>query len=647
VRREVPTRKFAACAAALLICLTGCRAGEISPLKASYLSCAKSKEDFAASSHRAYESFKKRNAASLRASLEKIRDTRAKEARFSDTSSPLLIWEEGDRFPSVLRDDGSRLRLTPILMRHQASSVVRVATSATVKRLAVIAQTRAASRQKLLIIDTKNGKESEIDIDAYDALWLDDSTLLISERFNYEPRAISSLLVGESTRRVISATEPGEVLLLRPSGKEGYGLIEHSHPEWSFFELIDSSSPDRPKVITSRSTPGKTCSILEDSVYCSSFTSAPNGSISRMALRGRHIPQTVYVESPNGAISHLAPCGDGLAVFVSRGTYSSVSVISTTGTIVKAQMSGGPTTTLVPSPRRPDPHHLWITRRSFLIPDENIALDKALDWSQPRRSPFCESCAERSLVAVSEDGTSIPISLVTPAHPRALLINVYGSYGVSSQARFTPENISLLEADIAIAIVHVRGGGEFGPLWHSRARGAEKTRSVADLAASISELSRLLALPHQRIVLSGRSAGAWLTAKTASAYPRMIGGLILDAPLLALEKVIPDKTLPLSERERHEWGESPDALRALSPIPTLQNISIDLLAQVPLQDELVPPEHTLRWLSDFQCQQSQRFQTIVSLVPGAGHGGPASQSAIDEWNAVQEAFIKNVIDREL
>jgi oligopeptidase B len=286
-----------------------------------------------------------------------------------------------------------------------------------------------------------------------------------------------------------------------------------------------------------------------------------------------------------------------------------------------------------------------MTRRSFLIPHETISLDDVNNSSHQQDRPFCEICVERSLTAVSEDGTSIPVSLVTPAHPQGLHINVYGSYGVSSQAQFSPENISLLEAGIAIALVHVRGGGELGPLWHSQAQGPKKMRSVMDLSAAISELSRIVALPPQRIILSGRSAGAWLAAKTATLYPEKIGGLILEAPLLVLEKAVPNKALPLAERERHEWPNSPATLRALSPVPPLQNVSIELLAQVPLQDQLVPPDDTLGWLADFKCHQSEQAHTIVSLLPGADHGGATSQADIDEWNAAKETFIKQVIER--
>jgi len=320
-------------------------------------------------------------------------------------------------------------------------------------------------------------------------------------------------------------------------------------------------------------------------------------------------------------------------------------VISSEGALVRAPLHEGATTTLVPAPRDIDSAGSRVIKRSFLRPTETMSVEQASDSSPPEPSYFCESCIERAVSAISADSASIPISLLTPSNPRGLLVKVYGSYGISSHAEFSPEIISLARQGIAVAIAHVRGGGELGPSWHSQAKGVNKTRSVEDLSASVSELSRMLNLSAQRVILYGRSAGAWLAAKTATLHPEKISALILEAPLLDLEKVVTDQTLPLYQRERHEWSDSPKVLRALSPTLPPQKMSIDVLAQIPLRDQLSPPSETLRWLRDFQCQQSPDFNTVVSLLPGADHSGPASRSAVDEWSAAQETFIKNVIER--
>lgn len=45
-------------------------------------------------------------------------------------------------------------------------------------------------------------------------------------------------------------------------------------------------------------------------------------------------------------------------------------------------------------------------------------------------------------------------------------LTAYGAYGVSSFPHFDPSRLLWLEQGGAIAIAHVRGGGELGPAWH-------------------------------------------------------------------------------------------------------------------------------------------------------------------------------------
>src|SRR6185312_8715439 len=73
------------------------------------------------------------------------------------------------------------------------------------------------------------------------------------------------------------------------------------------------------------------------------------------------------------------------------------------------------------------------------------------------------------LVAVSADGTDVPLTLLWPAgwqRPRPTVLYGYGAYGVPLDPGYSPFRISLLERGIGFAIAHVRGGGDLGPAWH-------------------------------------------------------------------------------------------------------------------------------------------------------------------------------------
>jgi protease II len=536
-------------------------------------------------------------------------------------------------------------RLTPILKRRNVAAIARVALNDDRDKAAVITETTTTQVRSVVVIDLDSEGATEINLNAYDLLWLDGSTLLISTRSAHEPRAVFSLRLGESPREIAQATHPGETLLLHSAGWSGFALIEHNHPRWSFFDLMSAANPLATTNISQKGPPGTTCALVDDSIFCSSFTSNHGGVVTRTPLGSRSAPKTIHIAPSGGSIAHIVPAKAGLAVITSFGSHATITTISSSGEVISNSDSGGPTTTFSPAPTYQRGQQVLVRGHSFLRPSESITIEEAPQWSQGSRVVGCDTCVERALTAKSSDGTIIPISLVTPKEPQGLLVKVYGSYGLPSRAEFSPEVLSLARRGVAVAIAHVRGGGELGPLWHSSAVGANKLRSVADLRASIAELSGVLGIPTTRIIVYGRSAGAWLAAKVATTYPNSFRALILEAPLVDLTDVASNPSLPLFEREKYEWGDSLDVRRDLSPKLSAGHISVDLLAMVPLEDELVPIHDTLRWLRNFQCQQSPSFRTIVSLIPGANHDGPRSRSAVDEWSAAQEIFIRDVVSR--
>ncbi len=630
-------------AIALPLWLAACSPWHISPPFPYVDQCPPTAEAFATQSVHVYEQFKRSNRSGFRSYVERVQELGAQRPGAPTKHLPTITWEEGDQYPVIRLSHGSSFRLTPVMRRVKLDVIERIAINPNSTAIALIARRLTDSTHRLLIIDPKATSAEEIDIDAYDVSWVDDSTVLISARISQEPRAILSMRLGEPPQEIVRAQQRGEHLLLRPSAAQGYGLIEHAHPLWSSFDVITASAPYRPRQINTQDAPGSSCAVMGDSAFCSSFLSHPRGSITRIDLNTFTPQQTVYVESVGASIAHIAPTNEGLAIFTSHGTYSTVSVISSTGQLIRPPRFDGPTATLMPAPRTPELSDLAVIKRSFLRPTTRLSMTEVSGASVPAAAKECDRCIESALNATSADGTLVPISLALPPEPKGLLLKAYGSYGVSSSAEHSPELISLLQQGIAVAIAHVRGGGERGPLWHSSALGPNKLRSVEDLSACVTELRRTLRLPPERIILSGRSAGAWLAAKTALSYPEKLGGLILEAPLLDLEHIVPDKALPIFDREQYEWGDSLSVLRDLSPALTTHELPLDVLALVPMQDELVPPQRTLQWLRDFHCRQSPTSRTVVSLVPGVGHAGPTTKTLLDEWNAVQEAFIQYVV----
>ena len=104
-----------------------------------------------------------------------------------------------------------------------------------------------------------------------------------------------------------------------------------------------------------------------------------------------------------------------------------------------------------------------------------------------------EDYVTERLWATARDGTRIPVSLVYKKGFKkdgkaALLQYAYGSYGASTDPRFSIINVSLLDRGMVYAIAHIRGGQEMG-----RRSGTENVMAIAGFGAACAAAQQDLA----------------------------------------------------------------------------------------------------------------------------------------------------------
>lgn len=146
--------------------------------------------------------------------------------------------------------------------------------------------------------------------------------------------------------------------------------------------------------------------------------------------------------------------------------------------------------------------------------------------------------------ATSLDGTQIPYFLIAPVGVPAdgatpALIHAYGGFrtsltpgyssavGLAWLQRRTPEGRAP-----AYVVANLRGGGEYGPQWHSSALRDHRVKSFQDLEAVARHLhSSGLSSPAITSVM-GRSNGGLLTGNALTRFPELFGGISCGVPLL-------------------------------------------------------------------------------------------------------------------
>src|SRR5256884_9926462 len=75
---------------------------------------------------------------------------------------------------------------------------------------------------------------------------------------------------------------------------------------------------------------------------------------------------------------------------------------------------------------------------------------------------------------------------------------------------FSSNRLSLLERGVAVAVAHVRGGGELGKRWHDDGRMLKKRNTFTDFIACAELPVREGYTAHDRLLVAGGSAGGLL-----------------------------------------------------------------------------------------------------------------------------------------
>jgi prolyl oligopeptidase len=149
--------------------------------------------------------------------------------------------------------------------------------------------------------------------------------------------------------------------------------------------------------------------------------------------------------------------------------------------------------------------------------------------------------------ATSPDGTKIPYFLVhrkDVTGPVPVLMHAYGgfelaqtpSYLVHEPYRSGPLGLFWVQQGNAYVLANIRGGGEYGPNWHTSVLKAKRQDVYDDLFAVAQDLIARGVTQKGRLAVSGRSNGGLMAAVAITERPDLWGGAIIGSPLIDMKR---------------------------------------------------------------------------------------------------------------
>lgn len=258
--------------------------------------------------------------------------------------------------------------------------------------------------------------------------------------------------------------------------------------------------------------------------------------------------------------------------------------------------------------------------------------------------------ASEWIFAPASDGTLIPISLVYKKGIKKdgknpLFLTGYGSYGASYPASFSSARLSLLNRGVAIAIAHIRGGGEMGRKWYETGKFLHKKNTFTDFIACAEHLIAQKWTSSNHLAISGGSAGGLLMGAVINIRPELFKVALAAVPFVDVVTTILDTSLPLSAMEWEEWGNPNDQtyydyMKSYSPYDNVKPQDYPhLLITAGLNDARVKYWEPAKWTAKLRELKTDQNDLLLKTNMGAGHGGASGRYESLKETAFEYAFV--------
>jgi prolyl oligopeptidase len=253
---------------------------------------------------------------------------------------------------------------------------------------------------------------------------------------------------------------------------------------------------------------------------------------------------------------------------------------------------------------------------SMLQPATAYVYDAKSDTSQPFSPPKLTFDPARFVTErvfyQSKDGTQVPMFIT---HRQDLvkngmnptMLSAYGGFSVSSRPSFRPDVISWVEQGGVFALANIRGGGEYGEVWHRAGQFEKKQNVFDDFLAGAEYLIREKYTSPANLAINGASNGGLLVGAVMTQRPELFA---VAVPQVGVMDMLRYDRFTGGAAWATEYGVSSDPrafayLRAYSP---LQNIKSGVCYPATLvttadHDDRVVPCHSFKFAATMQSVQ--------------------------------------------
>lgn len=355
----------------------------------------------------------------------------------------------------------------------------------------------------------------------------------------------------------------------------------------------------------------------------------------------------VFEPDEHTALNHYAWTRDRLLMVTLADVASRVEIV-TPGTWRREPLPGIPAATntvIVAADDKSD--EFFLDSSGFATPSRLMRGTAGAQLEQIKSAPSffdSENISVTQYFVTSTDGTSIPYFVVRPADangPGPTLLYGYGGFETSNTPSYSGVLGRLwLARGGTYVLANIRGGGEYGPSWHTQAMREGRHKVAEDFVAVADDLVKRGITTVSQLGAQGGSNGGLLIGIMLTKYPEKFGALVSSVPLLDMKRY---HLLLAGASWMAEYGDpdNPDDWQFISEYSPYQSISPDrkyppILMTTSTRDDRVHPGHA-RKMTAALAAAGHRVWYYENIE--GGHGGAADNEQLAFKAALTYSFL--------
>ncbi len=230
----------------------------------------------------------------------------------------------------------------------------------------------------------------------------------------------------------------------------------------------------------------------------------------------------------------------------------------------------------------------------------------------------------------SKDGTKIPM-IITCKKGTILdgnnptILYGYGGFNISLTPSFSIVNASWLELGGIYAVANLRGGGEYGKVWHDAGTQLKKQNVFDDFIAAAEYLIREKYTSRKFLAIRGGSNGGLLVGATMTQRPDLMQ---VALPAVGVLDMLRYHTFTAGAGWAYDYGtseQSEEMFQYLYNYSPVHNVKKGVSYPATLittgdHDDRVVPAHSFKFAAELQDKQKGKNPVLIRIDTQAGHG---------------------------